>query len=419
MTAPRRRALVLAGLALVALTVHYQVWYAARARAGAPRLEEARQLLADPAWDLVVWNPYPHQNLGALEQRVGDVQAWTTLLARSADKPPPRIPRFGPWGTPPASEWVVAIRAGGSLRAVARIYPVVAWVARAAGALAGNPWLAGGEVQLGPGRLGRVEWHGLTWSLESSDAPVSTPSSMAGDLPPALAWIRLGSPPRPLPSGLWALRAEGKGVIAELGAIATPPVAGPTARSGGQRMEPPAAWLAEAEPGPVGGPSALLFWEEGGAVEGLPSAALLGAGAARPYALPGLSLARLAGLGGDRTEIDGIRVSALEASGLGRGVAAVPWLRATLPGPGNGAWRSFAAGVEARRAMRIFWRAARHLEVLPVLGPREARRLDAIANLLAPWTDCGELVLEVWRDPDAARVVLCTTRAPQPASGGE
>jgi len=46
-----------------------------------------------------------------------------------------------------------------------------------------------------------------------------------------------------------------------------------------------------------------------------------------------------------------------------------------------------------------------------VLGKKEAQRLDAIANLLAPWTDCDELVLEVWRDPDAARVAICTERS--------
>jgi len=409
LTPAGRRRLLGAGLALVAAAGHFYYWYGARPRTGSPQLPEARQLLADPVWDLVVWNPYPHQNLGALEQRVGDVEAWAALLATSGGKKPPRLPRFGPWGIPPATEWVVALREGGALRAAARVYPVVALVARAAGTVAGNPWLAGGEVALGEGRRARVAWRGLTWTLATEDGLPEASGGLVGDLPPALAWIRLSRPPFPLPTGLWALRAEGQGVVAELGAIATPRIRGPGGRAGGEGA--PAAWIAEVAPEPIGGPSALIFWEKGGAVEGLPSAALLGAGAAQPYKIPGMALARLAGLGGERLEVDGIRVTALDAAGLERGAAAVPWLREMLPGAGGGSWRMFASGVDPEPAMRIFWRAARHLERLPVLGKKEAQRLDAIANLLAPWTDCDELVLEVWRDPDAARVAICTERS--------
>ncbi len=410
MTARGRRGLA-AAAALAALAGHLLFWYGARERTGSPSLDEAATLLADPAWDLVVWTPYPHQNLGALERRVGDVQAWAALLAQSADKPAPRIPRFGPWSTPPATEWVIALREGGAVRAAARVYPAVALLARLSGWLAGNPWLAGGDVPLAGGRRGRVEWRGRIWRLASADAPESAAAGMVGELPPALAWVRLARPVRLLPAGLWAVRrAVAGGVVAELGAIPSEPVRGPGApgASGGGGVAPAAAWIAEVERGPLDGPSALIVWEEEGSVEGLPSAALLGAGGARPYRIPGLPLARLAGLGSLRGKAEGLEVTALDPAALALGLSAAPWLRRTLPGPTPGeSWRSCAAGVDPARARGVFWRAARHLEALPIVGPREARRLDAVADLLAPWTDCGELVLEVWRDPDAARVVFC------------
>jgi hypothetical protein len=78
--------------------------------------------------------------------------------------------------------------AGENMAAAVRVYPLIAWAAKAAGWLAGNPWLAGGEEKL-EGRLLKVEWRGNTWTVrtegfrwpaESKGAPSS----------PALAWMR-------------------------------------------------------------------------------------------------------------------------------------------------------------------------------------------------------------------------------------
>jgi hypothetical protein len=406
----RRWILLFLVVALVGAAGHWSWWYMPRARAGAPELAASRALLADPSWAAVLWVPWPHQNLGALDERVGDVRAWIGLLAEVAGRPAPRLPRFGPWSAPPAREWVVAVDAGGGVRSVAAVYPSVALLARAAGSLARNPWLGGGEVELGGGRRGRVTWHGRIWSFETDGAsPIRTPPEGAGLGEEAFAALQLRRPPDPLPEGLWWLRRDPDGAfVAELGRVPEPLDGGP------EGADPPAAWLAEVAPGPVGGPWALLLWEGGGTIEGFPRAALVARGGGQPFALPGARIARLAGLDPDREEIDDFASQAFDPEALAGARAAARWLLERLPGPAQaGPWRAFLAGADPGRAGAALRRAARHLGRVPVLGERESARLSRAADLLAPWEGCGELSLEVWRDPDAARLRICRPAAPR------
>jgi hypothetical protein len=101
-----------------------------------------------------------------------------------------------------------------------------------------------------------------------------------------------------------------------------------------------------------------------------------------------------------------VRVTAFDDGSRAGARAAVDWLLASLPGPAEGRpWRSFAAGADAARAARALRRGAAHLSRLPVVGEREAARLAAAADLLAPWGE-AELRIEVWRDPDGAILTL-------------
>lgn len=406
----RRRLLVLLVLALAGAAGHWTYWYSPRGRTGAPELAASRALLGDPSWAAVLWVPWPHQNFGALDERVGDVRAWIGLLAEVAGRPAPRLPRFGPWSAPPAREWVVAVDAGGGVRSAASVYPMVALLARAAGGLARNPWLGGGEIELGGGRRGRVAWHGRIWTFETAGvAPMPTASAGVEAAPEAFAALRLRRPPDPLPEGTWWLRpTPGGAVVAELGRVPAALEQGP------EGDDPPAAWLAETAPGPVGGPWALLLWEGGGTIEGFPRAALVARGGGQPFGLPGAGIARLAGLKPSREEIDGLLNSAFDPEALAGARAAAPWLLERLPGPAAaGPWRAFLAGADPGRAGAALRRAARHLGRVPVLGEREAARLGRAADLLAPWEGCGGLSLEVWRDPDAARLQICRAAAPR------
>lgn len=401
----RGRVLGLAGLA-VALLAHVAYWYLPRSRAGVPRLERSRELLTEPGWSLVLWLPYPHQNLGALEQRVGDVRAWLALLAESAGYPAPRLPRFGFWSVPPAREWVVAFGPAGELEAQAAVYPTVAALARLAGAVARNPWLGGGEVAISRERRARVDWQGRVWRLTTERSP--SPSARAvPELLEALAWVRWEEATASLPAGLWRVRGTPNGgATAELGSVPAPLKSGPR----GDAVQVPAAWIAETELGPVGGPTALWIWTEEGVLEGLPRAAVVEAdGPRRLPRLPGSSLARWARLEPHRSWVGGARLSAFDASALESAGRLQPWLEASFPQPrgGGGPWRGWAAGADPDRIVGPLERLARHLERLPVLGPPEARRLRGVIGLLAPWQGCGELRVEVWREPTSALLTVC------------
>jgi hypothetical protein len=212
-----------------------------------------------------------------------------------------------------------------------------------------------------------------------------------------------------LPDGLWWLRHDpGGAFVAELGRVPEPLEEGP------EGDDPPAAWLAEAAPGPVGGPWALLLWEGGGTIEGFPRAALVARGGGQPFALPGVRIARLAGLDPSREEFGDLLGSAFDPEALAGARAVAPWLLDRLPGPAaEGPWRVFLAGADPARAGAALRRAARHLGRVPVLGEREAARLGRAADLLAPWEGCGELSLEVWRDPEAGRLRICRSAAPR------
>jgi hypothetical protein len=202
-----KRIAIAALLLLAVLAAHILYWYVPRERAEAPRLQARPgprqrppahpgspgqrapgnasggpaagaplQVLAAGDYDVCLWVPYPHQNLGALATAIGDlgdvVAAAARLTAGGGGDAEPRprepeeAPTFGPFEVPPADEMVACSDLAGGrprrLRVVARIYPVLAVVAKLAGRLAGNPWLAGGEA--GPMR---IAWSGRLWSVAS------------------------------------------------------------------------------------------------------------------------------------------------------------------------------------------------------------------------------------------------------------
>ena len=203
----RKRIAVLGGAVVLAalLAAHIVYWYVPRERAVVPRLGagggavaapaggsaggasgggagEPLQVLAAGAYDVCLWVPYPHQNLGALAAAIGDLQDVVGAAARlssgeageaSAPRPrePEEAPTFGPFEVPPASEMVACSDlAGGRLRVVARIYPALAVVAKLAGRVAGNPWLAGGVAG-----STRIAWQGRLWTVAAGpEAPRPT-----------------------------------------------------------------------------------------------------------------------------------------------------------------------------------------------------------------------------------------------------
>ncbi len=147
--AQRLAGLVVVGAFLLAAAAHYRHYFSPRERAGVASPELAALLAADSPFERVLWLASPHQNLGALDERVGDLELYLAELSRLTGVARPRLPRFGPFALPPAREIVMAWNGSGeSFLGVARIEPGVAWLARLSGRIAGNPWLAGGRVDV-------------------------------------------------------------------------------------------------------------------------------------------------------------------------------------------------------------------------------------------------------------------------------
>jgi hypothetical protein len=269
-----KRAL-LAAAAVALLAAHFAWWYLPRERAVTPRLRppasrraagpagpdgEPLQLLAAGAYDVCLWVPYPHQNLGVLAGAVGDLQdvlgaaqrlgAGEASPRRSGE--PQEAPGFGPFEVPPASELVACSDlAGGRLRVVARIYPALSVVAKLAGRLAGNPWLAGGAA----GRM-RIAWSGRLWSVTGGDE--RPPAAVA---PPGFA----------APAGSAAAAAEpGSGAVPSSGSAAPFPPPGPAASAAGSA--PPATTAADPAAArlPIAPPSSGVAGAATGAMPELP-----------------------------------------------------------------------------------------------------------------------------------------------------
>lgn len=223
----RRRRLGCAGLVILALVLSATYWksqYGMRERAAVPDPQRLPgRLFESPSFDLVLWLPYPHQNLALLREALGGekgVREWlgaVLRLAEAGSKTEPRIavPSFGPFPVPPAREMTWALdgkgdRASPRSLLVARIYPLLAWIGRSAGAIAGNPWLEGGEVRAFGGPA-RVSWNGTVWRIAGGgvdpEALASADTLPAISSQPALARVRLGSGvgSRDLPAGVYRL----------------------------------------------------------------------------------------------------------------------------------------------------------------------------------------------------------------------
>ena len=206
---------------MLALAAHAGWWYLPRVREGRPDPDDVPgRLLAAGKLPVAVWVAYPHQNLGALEEGFGSGEERVRFLAavaRLAELPAPALPRFGPFAAPPARELVALSDAAGErVLVAARVYPALAAVARLAGSLAGNPWLAGGEVEAFGGRA-TVTWDGTLWTvgnvaledlLPEAAAPIAETSFGGGG---AIATLRLERPVSFLPAGTMRLARRGDG----------------------------------------------------------------------------------------------------------------------------------------------------------------------------------------------------------------
>jgi hypothetical protein len=424
----RFRLWVLLAVVALAAAAHYVYWYMPRERAGAPDAEDLpARLLTSGAYDACLWLPYPHQNAGALEEEVGEWPAYVAAAARAAGAPPPALQSFGPFQLPPAREIVACSDlAGGRIFVAARIYPALAAVARLAGRLAGNPWLAGGEVadselqRESPAAL-HVAWRDGVWTVTSGEPPKLPPRAVR-NFPETLAVLRLGREVSRFPPGSYLLRREGNDLDLALSAEETPAV--PPVREPDFGKTPPAlvavagaAWPADEE-SPLPPSAIALFSETAGERRGASNEDLQklpGAAVFHPpdsgdrWSLPGQGLPRFLIGVLPHGEAEGWEITALDSASLARAKALAPQISTLVPpvsGDTGGTETRLVLGLWAHpKETRAVVSRVRHiLEAIPLVDRKQVERWRDWETLLGPLARCRQITLLTTELPSTFRL---------------
>ena len=406
-----------AGLALLVLALlaaHYAFWYLPRERSAAPDPDDLPgRLFAGGAADVCLWLPYPHQNAGALQRAVGDWPAWLGAASRVAGLPPPALPAFGPFALPPSRELTACSDLdGGRLLVAARVYPVLGLMARAAGRLAGNPWLAGGRVEEGERTL-EVAWDGGLWTVRGGapvPVPERAPAAAAGK---ALAALRLEEGISRFPPGTYLLRREQGDLVLRLAGAPTPPFDPGLARL--PRGDRPLLLAAtESAAGEDRRAPAAMALYEGGSVARfrLPGIALFQAPGREGWRLPGGRLGTALRGGLPAGEAAGWRIVAMDRETLRRAERLAPHLAAAIDPRGADGGPRLGTGVwaEPRGAYRLVQRVRDTLEELPLVRSSEVQRWRDWETVLEPFAGCEELSLVSTEWPGTFRLRLAGCR---------
>lgn len=400
----RWAALGLTWLTLLAAIGHVYYWYWPRSRSAQPHStsEVAGLVLGETGPEIRVWVPYPHQNLGALERHLGGLDTVGVAIEDLLGTTPVKLPSFGPFRLPPAREMALATdRDGESLVAVARVYPVAAWLFRAAGWLASNPWMAGGESTLG-GRRVRVAWQGDLWmaTTEKLDWTATSAQIEAG---PSLALVRLQSPVGPVPSGLFRIVATQRRLLLS-STLQEMPVSSPNVDEW-QAQGVALAWIHLARMTEARDVQALIalsgFDTAGGRFPPLMMVQTAGAESKR---LPGEGILEAIGVQVHSRSMGAWELRAYEEEPFGLGQDLVAGLEA-LSEDVRSEENVTVGFVDLDEARRALSEVAQALQQVPVIGENEARRWLALARLLEGLP--GESVVSIWMaEPDRLEVEI-------------
>lgn len=420
--------LLLAVLAFVAGHVVRSYW--PRERPAAPDPDGlAARLMASGAYEACFWVPYPHQNIGELSEVVQDGRAWLAAAARVAEVPPPVLPSFGPFAMPPSREVAVCSDLDGNRFFVAaHVYPGLGTVAKTAGTLADNPWLAGGEIREAEGtgdavveRVLHVAWRDGVWTVTAGDATPSLEPAGGQPLlhPRSLGIVRLEREISGFSDGDYLLRRrDGDLELARDSSEPPPAIPDPT-----QEKPRPvllavagATWPDE-EPRPLP-PAALALFDvsEGeGAKFGpfgeLPGAAVFHPPGSKRWALPGEGLTGLLAGALPKGQAAGWQITAMDRKSMNRAKRLAhrltgltsPDVTAALNQDGRlilGLW------AEPRESLKLVSRIRKFLEKVPIVERKQVRRWKDWEMLLVPVARCQQVTLAATQKPSSFRLRL-------------
>jgi hypothetical protein len=393
---------VLIGMLLVG---HYFFWYHPRAHDGRPdaRSLAARLVLADEGLPYRVWLPYPHQNLSALERYLGPVEALNRASLELAGMNLYEIPSFGPFRLPPSREILLATNEDRShVLMVARMYPLIRWLLRAAGAVAGNAWLSGGEVRVGDRDL-LVRWDGGNWIASNAEVSLGgDPTSQFGrDI---FAAFRVDRTFETVPAGLFSLE-----ILKDKLLISSVRDRFRTRSSDARILEEGAAALILADfsgsSEPEKATAMVLFPPLEERSQKVPGAVVVHRGGNDRWLLPGEKVLSVVGIQPVTVRRGSWTIWAYDDSSLGKGAEFVPRLEA-LEASARTDEASATGEIDlsqAREAVRVIDSV---LSTVPLIGREEARRWAMLSSLLDLMSEYSSLSYRIGETPDRLELII-------------
>ncbi len=411
-----------------ALGRHLAVWYSPRWRPAVLDPQTAvGQLLANPDYPVVLWFPYPHQNLDQLLDELGLAKDTHAAMEDLLGLAGATFPSFGSRPLPPSHELAFGFDfAHQSTAVAARVYQVPAWFARLGGQLAGNPWLAGGLVELGD-HSALVAWQRSLWSVTVPPvaidlAPAPRPNHPS-ETQPWLAALAMHRAWSIVPAGQYHLVfADGEHLESGLVLASDRPLPDLPWPSPATLAQHGLACLV------VTGGDALtarpaqalgLFVQPDGNLHEIPHAVVVYAPSSKHWPLPAQDLLALSGRHPNQVERAGWQLASFDQISLQSATALLPQLvgspgvppRLVAPGLAWGVWVDLDAGrAEVDRIATM-------LTQLPVVSQSTLRRLRRAEAVLAALADrFVYFELLITDQPPALRLHFASRLAPAQAT---
>jgi hypothetical protein len=401
----RRTTLIVAVLLVTLLAGHLYFWYWPRPRAGRPDSESvAGQLvLAHDGLPYRLWLPFPHQNLKALEQHLGSAGSLRQASVELAGFDIFKVPSFGPFRVPPSREILLATDEDrGRMLMVVRMYPVIRWVLRAAGRVAGNPWLAGGEIQLGD-RDVEIRWVGGDWIASSAglDLDVIAQDVVAMDL---FAAFRTTESIGVVPGGLYALELDKSRLSVSSVTSRFPPKTAVSSFVGSTGVALVSAHFPPADVREGVNALALLVRTGSDAAQ-VPGAVIVHRGAEKRWNLPGERLLSVAGIQPVSVAREGWSVWAYDDASLSTGADLIPAIE-TMQRSARVEGISSAGEIDLGQARVAVQLIDSLIGAIPLVGRSEARLWARTSSILELFSDYSNLSYRIGESPDRLEMII-------------